>query len=59
MHDCTFNKGMNIEGAVEINDAEMNNALLCGFNSMVLEILEKKNNRNTKGVTKIHCVKYI
>ena len=48
---------MNIEGAVEINDAEMNNALLCGC--MVLEILEKKNNRNTKGVTKIHCIKYI
>ena len=33
---------MNIEGTVEMNDAEMNSALLYGFNSMMLEILGKK-----------------
>ena len=37
-------------------------ATLCGFNSMVLEIQEKKhyvNDSNLKDVKKIHCIKYI
>ena len=55
-------KGNNIESAAEMNDALQTATALCGFNSMVLEIQEKKhyvNDSNIKDVTKIHCIKYI
>ena len=45
-----------------MNDALQTATSLCGFNSMVLEIQEKKdyvNDSNIKDVTKIHCIQYI
>ena len=56
-------RGNNIENANQMNNSLRTATALCGFNSMVLEITEKKikntDNSNIKEVKKIHCVKYV
>ena len=54
--------GKNIETAAEMNDALRTATALCGFNSMVMNIKEKRKYQkqtNMKNVSKIHCVKYL
>ena len=55
-------QGKNIETAEQMNDALRTATALCGFNSMVMEIDEKKkyeNEKNIKDLSKIHQVKYV
>ena len=55
-------KGQNIESAEQMNEAIRSATALCGFNSMVIEIEEKKsqpNEKNIKDVSKIHQIKYV
>ena len=55
-------RGRNIENADEMNEALQCANALCGFNSCVIEILEKKKYEKHKyilNISKIHTVKYI
>ena len=54
--------GKNIESALQMNEALRTATALCGFNSMVMEIKEKKvysKQSNIRDVSKVHCIKYV
>ena len=54
--------GKNIESAEEINESLRTATALCGFNSSVMDIQERKNcekQSNIKDISKIRCIKYI
>ena len=55
-------RGRNIETADEMNEVFQSANALSGFNSCVIEILEKKKYEKKKyisNISKIHTVKYI
>ena len=54
-------RGRNIETADEMNEALKCANVLCGFHSYVIEILEKKyeKQKHISNISKIHAIKYI
>ena len=57
-----IDQGQNIESAEEMNKALRTATVMCGFNSCVMEVQEKKaylKQNNIKDISKVHCVKYI
>ena len=54
-------RGENIETAEEMNKALRTATALCGFNSCVMEVEEKKKykkQKNIKDISKVHSIKY-